>query len=184
MSNDKFGIPVSTKPGLLMPWYSYRFKVASRFPGVTQNVEDVSIDFKNNTVKISVRATVDPEHYLDAIRFGSYGSFKLDCMTGGDDNHFSLIPRGLKLTSHDFGLDYAVSKPAHHQYTFTFEDMGVQAPEAKMTPAPLPIDDDGFMTPAEALKSLAEKEAEKKGLTGGRQLLNEDDDHCPRDAGC
>jgi len=170
MSKEKFGVPMEdgTRGQITMPWYSYRFRVASRSEGVTLNVENVSVDFVAKTVQINARATINPEHFLDAMRFNS---FRLDCMDAAKDKPvFSIIPQGLKLTGHSFDLAYAASQSAMHLYTFAFEDMGVQAPEPTIAVVAAPVvDDDGFMTPAEALKSLEEK----KGLTGGRQLLNE-----------
>lgn len=168
-----FGVPQGdgSRSGIIMPWYSFRFRVMTRALGVMQNVEDVAVDFVAKTVKINVRSTVDPEHFVDALRFQS---FRLDCMDGGNDKPiYSLLPQGLKLVGHNFDLAYSNSKPAMHRYVFSFEDMGVEMPqivvaEEVQKPAPT-IDDDGFMTPAEALRSLEEK----KGLTNGRQLLNE-----------
>lgn len=183
---SKYGVPVGDpNRRIIMPWAQHRFKVKTHAVSVTQNVTDVAIDYVAKTIKIKVRATVDPQHYLDALRFADR-SFCIDAMDGTGDGHFfRLIPKGIRLQSHEFGLDYKTANYAVHDYTFTFEDMGVQAPEEKLEPTPPLIDDDGFVTPAEAMRSYEERMKDvKKGLTGDRQLLNEDDDHCPRDAGC
>lgn len=169
---------------ITMPWYGYRFRLRTHAVGVMLNVEDVDMDYVAKTIKINVRATINPQHYVDALSFADR-SFCLDAMDGAHDNaYFSLQPSGLELTAHDFTLAYGKSQTAMHRYTFTFESMDVIAPEPTPVPEIQAVEDDGFLTPAEALRSYEEQQASKKELTSGRQLLNEDDDFCPRDTGC
>lgn len=181
MTTQNYGIPISnSKPGIVMPWKAFRFRIWGCPEGVTTNSQNVDIDFANCKIKLNVRATILPQDFLDVMRFSSLCNFEIDAMDGGNDGvFFSLVPTALKLLSHTMSLDYGVSTPAMHVFEFSFHDIAVRTREVKVeepvAPAPkVKIDDDGFVTPEDALKAYVEQNSRiVKGLTNGRQLLNE-----------
>ena len=169
---SEHGVPLEldpNKPRLILPVAQHRFQLKQCSEQITQNVMNAKFNFADKTLTVNVRITVDPASFDAAMTLAEQKTFAVDLMTGGTDRYYRVQPENLKLVEHNLSFDYSVSAPAFHQYKWTYTNITVVPNEALKAPEPIQqVDDDGFVTPAEALDSYM-----KKGLTNGRQLLNE-----------
>ena len=196
---SKYGVPLGNgerKP-ILQPLSAYRFRVVDCPDEITANTEVVLINMVKKTITMDVRCTVLAESMIAALKFASSRMFTIELLDGTTVPLYGLSPMGLKLVDHQFKLDYKDSSYAVHHYEWSFESLETLVDEKTadrlndMIPFKGGKPDPNFPTVQEAMDQLkgavdTQNENIKKGLTGGRQLLNETDDDIgdPRTAGC
>jgi hypothetical protein len=182
---SKFGVPELTKDqenrgGIIMPIYSYRFRVTFAFPDVdgyllTQNLVDVTTDLKNKCISLNIRQGIVGEQWqvIDSVARMNGGwqpweSLQLDFMDGGNDNTYhSLLFNGVKCEEHTFRMDYALSDVATHKFKLSYKTMKVLPPIRALPASGLSnfsteekLGEVKFATPQEIVeKMMAEKES-------------------------
>src|SRR4051812_42439977 len=107
---QKYAVPLgSEKPQIMMPWAQYRFAIRQCNDLITQNVNNLDINFATKTIMVVVRASIEAVAFEAAEQFAKARIFRIDAMDGSVRPYFSVIPQNLKLINHVFSLTYANS---------------------------------------------------------------------------
>lgn len=154
---------------IFQPQAAFRFRISPGIEPVLQSifmseVDNATVDLKNKTLTVTVRHSNQPGIFEAVSAALSVPTVRVDLMDGSFDGvNQSYSTVNTKLESHELKLSYADSKSLVHKIVWKFDQLqewNKPVPEPKDPPVMVKVD--GFISPEEAIKAVAEARAEEK----------------------